>query len=387
MTAVTKPAVAGIGYTEFTTKSGVTTLTLAMRAILSALEDAGLGVEDVDGLATYSMSDSVAPPIVAQALGLNDVNYMLHQVGGGSVSHTVIGNAAMAVASGQARVVVVYRSLNGRSGHRLGGTGTGPVHFTLETQYKSPYGLVTAAQEYALAARSHMEKYGTTAEQLGCIAVNQRANAVNNPRALKRTPITLDDYLASRWIVEPLRLLDCCLESDGACAVVITAGDHARDLKQTPVTIAAAAWGLGHTLVSNGWPDLTESSAKRTGAKLFGATGLSPQDVDVAELYDCFTYSVLVQLEDFGFCEKGDAGEFVALGSTKLDGVLPVNTHGGFLSEAYVHGMNHFCEAVLQLRHECGVRQVPDAEIALSTGQAGIIGGETSAVLLVRGDR
>jgi acetyl-CoA acetyltransferase len=387
VTARDRAAVAGVGYTEFSLDSGVTTMTLATRAIRRAIEDAGLSVADIDGLATYSMGDSVGPSMVAPALGLTDLSYLLHQVGGGTVSHGVIGNAMLAVASGQSEVVVVYRALNGRSGHRLGGTGTGLVNVNVETPYKISYGLFSAAQEFALAARQHMVKYGTTSEHLGQIAVNQRAFAVQNERAIKRSPITLDDYLSSRWIVDPFRLLDCCLESDGACAVVVVSAERARDLRQHPVLISGAAWGIGHTMLSNGWPDQTQSAVIHTAPRLYRMAGLRPQDVDIAMLYDCFTYSVLVQVEDFGFCDKGDGGPFIASGATAEGGSIPVNTHGGFLSEAYVHGLNHFCEAVQQLRHQCGDRQVPGAQVALSTGQPGLVGGESSAVLLRRADR
>ncbi len=373
-------AIVGVGYTPFSKDSGVSTLTLALRAIHAAVEDAGLTLRDIDGLATHRVGDSALPATVLQSLGLSDVGYFVDQFGGGSASHAIVGNAAMAVATGAAEVVVCYRALNARSGFRMSGAGRPPPD-QVEFQYQAPYGYLAPAQQFGMAARAHMLRYRTTAEQLGAVAVAQREHAVANERALLRTPITLDDYLASRWIAEPFRLLDCCLETDGAVALVVTSADRARDLRRPPVLIRAAAWGGGQTLYSNG-NDLTESAARRMAPRLFAQAGIGPEDVDVAMLYDCFTWSVLVQLEDYGFCPKGEGGPFAESGATRLGGSLPVNTHGGFLSEGYVHGLNHIAEAVAQLRGDAGVRQVAGAEIALSTAQPGYVAGNTSALIL-----
>lgn len=376
-----RAAIAGVGYTPFTKDSGVSTLTLAIDAILAALDDAGLTVDDVDALATHRVGDSTPPWVVAPALGIPEVSWYLDQFGGGSVSHAVIGQAAMAVATGVARTVVCYRAINARSEFRMGGTGRGvaPVY---DAQYQAPYGYFAPPQQFAMFTRAHMIKYGTTHEQLGHIAVGQRANAVKNPRALKRDPITLDDYLASRWIAEPLRLLDCCLETDGACAVVVTSAQRARDLAAPPVLISGAVWGGGDSFFSGHGGDFTVSEAARIAPRLYAMAGVGPEDIDVAELYDCFTYSVLVQLEDYGFCAKGEGGPYAASGATRLDGPLPVNTHGGFLSEGYVHGINHVAEAVAQLRGTAGDRQVSGAEVALSTAQPGYVLAGTSALIL-----
>jgi acetyl-CoA acetyltransferase len=266
----------------------------------------------------------------------------------------------------------------------MGGTGRG-VAPIFDAQYQAPYGYFAPPQQFAMFTRAHMIKYGTTHEQLGAIAVGQRANAVKNPRALKRDPITLDDYLASRWIAEPLRLLDCCLDTDGACALVITSAERARDLRRPPVLISGAAWGGGDSFFSGQGGDFTVSEAARIAPRLYAAAGVGPADIDVAQLYDCFTYSVLVQLEDYGFCAKGEGGPYAASGATRLDGRLPVNTHGGFLSEGYVHGINHIAEAVAQLRGDAGDRQVPGAEVALSTAQPGYVLAGTSALILRAG--
>ncbi|HEX2315573.1 MAG TPA: acetyl-CoA acetyltransferase [Thermomonospora sp.] len=380
-----RAAIAGVGYTPFSRDSGVSTLTLAVDAILAALDDAGLGVDDVDALATHRVGDSTPPWVVAPALGVPEVTWYLDQFGGGSVSHSVVGQAAMAVAAGVARTVVCYRAINARSEFRMGGTGRGPAPL-YDVQYQAPYGHLAPPQQFAMFARAHMNAYGTTGEQLGHIAVTQRANAVKNPRALKRDPITLDDYLASRWIAEPLRLLDCCLETDGACAVVVTSRERARDLRWPPVLVSGAVWGGGDSFFSGTGTDFTVTEAARVAPRLYAMAGVGPGDIDVAELYDCFTYSVLVQLEDYGFCTKGEGGPYAASGAIALDGELPVNTHGGFLSEGYVHGINHIAEAVAQLRGTAGDRQVPGAEVALSTAQPGYVLAGTSALIL-RADR
>jgi acetyl-CoA acetyltransferase len=386
-----RAAIVGVGYTPFTPDSGVSTLTLAADAILAALADAGLSVADVDGIATHRVGDSVPPWVAAPAVGIRTVNWFHDQFGGGSVSHAVVGQAALAVAAGVAGVVVCYRAINARSEFRMGGTGRrGAPMF--DTQYQAPYGYFAPPQQFAMFTRAHMVKYGTTHEQLGHVAVTQRGHARHNERALKRDPITLDDYLASRWIAEPLRLLDCCLETDGACAIVITSAERARDLRHPVVLISAAAWGGGDSFLSggsspggSGRTDFTVTEAARLAPRLYSMAGLGPADIDVAEIYDCFTYSVLVQLEDYGFCAKGEGGPFAASGATGMGGVIPVNTHGGFLSEGYVHGINHIAEAVAQLRGTAGARQVPGAEVALSTAQPGYVLAGTSALILRAG--
>jgi acetyl-CoA acetyltransferase len=385
-----RTAIAGVGYTPFTKDSGVSTLTLAVDAVLAALDDAGLAVDDVDGLATHRVGDSTPPWVVAPALGVPEVTWYLDQFGGGSVSHSVVGQAAMAVASGIAETVVCYRAINARSEFRMGGTGRGPAQI-FDVQYQAPYGYFAPPQQFAMYARAHMNAYGTTSEHLGHIAVGQRANAVKNPRALKRDPITLEDYLASRWIAEPFRLLDCCLETDGACAVVVTSRERARDLRRPPVLVSGAAWGGGDSFLSGAGSvpsgtDFTVTEAARLAPRLYAMAGVGPGDIDFAELYDCFTYSVLVQLEDYGFCQKGEGGPYAASGALALDGELPVNTHGGFLSEGYVHGINHIAEAVAQLRGTAGDRQVAGAEVGLSTSQPGYVLAGTSALIL-RSDR
>jgi len=380
-----RTAVVGVGFTEFSKNSGVSTAALAARAVQAAVRDAGLSMTDIDGMVSYSVGDSTEPRMLAPMLGISDLKFTNHQAGGGVVSHAAVGVAMMAVATGVADYVVCYRALNSRSEFRIGGKGRAPVDRNLEMQYRVPYGWFTPPQDFAMAARQHMLRYGTTSEHFGHIAITQRDNAVLNERAMMRQPIDMDTYLTSRWIAEPFRLLDCCLEADGACAIVITSSERARDLQQTPVLISGAAWGQGNTMISGGGQDQSVSGAARLAPRLYAMAGVGPGDVDVAMLYDCFTYTVLVQLEDLGFCAKGEGGPFVASGAIRRDGTIPVNTHGGFLSEAYIHGLNHVCEAILQLRGDGGARQIPNAEVAISTGQPGVTSGLCSGLIFRRG--
>jgi acetyl-CoA acetyltransferase len=378
-----KAAIAGVGYTEFSKNSGVSTLTLALRAIMAALDDAGLPPDQLDGIATHRVGDSIPSSVVAQALGMRDLSFFVDQFGGGGSSHAVIGQAAMAVATGVADYVVCYRAINARSEFRMGGTGRPPVD-AVETQYQAPYGYVAPPQQYAMVAQAYMHRHGVTPRHLAAVAMTQRRHAATNARALMRAPMSLDDYMASRMVADPFRLLDCCLETDGAIAILVCNPERARDLRQPPVLVRAAAWGGGQTLFSNRQPPPGTSSAALMAPRLFKMAGLTPADVDVAMIYDCFTAAVLIQLEDYGFCAKGQGGDFALSGATALGGSLPVNTHGGFLSEGYVHGWNHIAEAAQQLRGACGDRQVAGAEIALSTGAPGYVGGVTSALLLER---
>ncbi|MGF0313428.1 thiolase C-terminal domain-containing protein [Rhodococcus sp. IEGM1428] len=378
-----RTAIAGVGSTPYSKNSGVGTLTLALRAITAAVADAGLSVSDVDGLACHRIGDSVPLSVVGQSLGLRDLNYYCDAYGGGSTSHSIIGQAAMAVATGQAEVVVCWRAINARSGDRMGGTGQ-PQPDGLEFQYLVPYGYGVPPQQFAMVARAYMSRFGLTAEDLGAVAIAQRWYAQRNERAMMRTPLTMDDYLAGRPIVDPFRVYDCCLETDAAVAVVVTSAERARDLAHVPVTISGAVWGSGQTLFSNQRPQIYDTAARQSSTRLWNRSGLGPEDVDVAELYDAFTPLVLMQLEEYGFCQRGEAAAFVRGGHTRPDGRLPVNTHGGHLSAGYVHGLNHLMEAVEQLRGISGDRQVDGAEVALSTGQMGISAGVTSAVVLRR---
>lgn len=378
-----RAAIVGVGYTEYSKNSGVTTLTLALRAISAALDDAGLEIHDLDGVACHRIGDSADPAQVAQALGLADVRLVSDVFGGGSSCIAPLDTAATAVSTGAARCVVVWRALNSRSGLRLAGAATNPA-LSGDGQYWMPYLHVTAPQQFAMFARMYMHRYGVTAEDLGAVAIAQREYAEHNPRAMMRDPLTLEQYLASRWIAEPLRLFDCCLETDAAVALVLTDTERARDLRNVPVTVSATVVGGGNQLSSNHHVDLTTTAVEPMATRLFAQAGIGPAEVDVAELYDAFTPLVLLQLERYGLCAPGHAAGLVGDGGTRRDGAIPTNTHGGHLSEGYVHGLNHVAEAVQQLRWTCGERQVAGAEVALSTAQPGVNSGLTGAVILRR---
>jgi acetyl-CoA acetyltransferase len=373
-----------VGYTEFSKNSGVSTLTLALRAISAAVADAGLDLHDLDGVATHRVFDSVQAAVVAQALGMRDCHFYLDQFGGGSASHSIVGQAAMAVTLGVAECVVCWRAINARSEFRMGGTGRPPPD-VVEFQYQTPYGYATPPQQFAAMARAYMDRYAVPREAFGRVAITQRHNAARSPRAMMKTPFTMDEYLASRWIVEPLCLLDCCLETDAAIAVIVTSAERARHLRAVPVTVSGAVWGGGQTLFSNHRGNLAATAADQAAPRLFGMAGAGPSEVDVACIYDAFTTLVLVQLEAYGFCAPGQAGNWWADGHADHGGSMPVNPHGGHLSEGYVHGINHIAEAVQQLRGEAADRQVPGAEVALSTGQPGHVAGTMSALVLRRG--
>jgi acetyl-CoA acetyltransferase len=380
-------AIAGIGCTEFSRDSGVGTFTLAARAVKAAVADAGLDVGDVDGLCTFGTNDSIAPNMLAQGLGIRDLRYYVDQFYGGSVSLSVLGQATLAVSAGVADCVVVYRALNGRSGVRVNGSSGRGGRKPWDMQFKTGAGMIAPSQEIALAARAHMLRYGTAHEDFGRIAILSRNHALDNDRAMMRgRPMTMDDYLASRWIVEPFRKLDCCLETDGAVATVVVSAERARDLPHRPVLVQGAAWGGGVTIVNNGHTDLSDSPASPIAKRLYATAGVGPSDIEFAELYDCFTYNVLSQIEGYGFAEPGGVPAMLADGTfDRASGSLPINTHGGLLSEGYIHGMNHVYEAVQQIRGDAGHRQVERHDVALVTGQLGYVSGYSSAVVLVGG--
>ncbi|OGA57628.1 MAG: hypothetical protein A3G81_03890 [Betaproteobacteria bacterium RIFCSPLOWO2_12_FULL_65_14] len=368
-----KYAIAGIGHTKYSANSGATVLNLALEACRSAVADSGIQMDEIDGLVSYHFGDSVPSIAVATGLGLPAARYAVEFSSGGNAANLIVQTAAAAIEAGLARNVICFRAMNGRSGLRLGGGRD--LNSRGVTQYTAPFGWITYPQAMAMWCRRHMIKYGTTSEQLGAVAVSCRRNAALNPRAMMREPITLADHQASRMIVEPFRLLDICLESDGACAVLVTSAERARDLRRKPVYILGAAYGGGPNQGDDlfdaiRWPEHAHNYAKYIATDLWGSAGVGPRDIDVAEIYDCFTYSVIMQLEGFGFCGEGEGGAFVQSGGIERDGEIPVNTHGGLLSEAYIHGLNHVVEAVEQLRGEAGPRQIAGARLALTTAGA-----------------
>ena len=366
-----RTAIAGIGATEFSKDSGRSELRLAVEAVRAALDDAGLTPADVDGMVTFTMDTS--PEItVAQAAGIGELSFFSRVHYGGGAACATVQQAALAVAAGVAEVVICYRAFNERSGRRFGSgvQRREPSAEGVALGWSLPFGLLTPASWVAMAAQRYLHTYGLSAEAFGQVAVRGRKYAATNPAAwFHGRPITLADHAASRWIAEPLRLLDCCQETDGGQAVVVTSVERARELRHPPAVVAAAAQGAGRAqeqMTSFYRDDLTGLPEMGVVARqLWRTAGVRPSDIDVAILYDHFTPFVLMQLEEFGFCAPGEAADFVA-----AEG-LPLNTHGGQLGEAYLHGMNGIAEAVRQLRGT-SVNQVPGAERVLVTAGTGV---------------
>ena len=353
-------AIAGIGATEFSKNSGRTPMQLAVEACVAACDDAGITPSEVDGMVTFSAE--MNPEIeVARNLGVTQLTHFSMINHGGGAACGTIAQAAMAVASGQARYVLCYRAFNERSWHRFGGgVQARPASAeALETQYawSSPFGLLTPASWVAMFAMRYMHEYGATSEDFGRVAVADRANAATNPKAFfYQRPITLEDHQNSRWIVEPLHLLDCCQESDGGQALLVTTLDRAKDLKQQAVVIAGAAQGVAedqHMMRSYFRESITTIPEMGLCARqLWEQSGLSADDIQTAIFYDHFSPLVLPQLEEFGFCARGEAKDFLRDGNIDFNGKLPINTHGGQLGEAYIHGMNGIAEGVRLIRGE-----------------------------------
>ena len=372
-------AIAGIGATEFSKDSGRSELRLAAEAVQAALADAGLQPSEVDGLVTFTM-DSNAEVAVARELGIGELRFF-SQIGyGGGAACATVQQAAMAIAAGTADVVVCYRALNERSGRRFGQVAVGAVRMPtssgIDNGWHYPMGLGTPAATVAMMAKRYMHTYGATSEDFGVVTVADRRHAAANPAAwFYQRPITLADHQASRWIVEPLRLLDCCQESDGAVAVVVTSLERARDLRRPPAVVQAAAQGSGpdqFTMTSFYRDDMTGLPEMGVVARqLWQQSGIGPADVRTAVLYDHFTPYVLMQLEELGFCPRGEARHFIADGAIEIGGRLPLNTHGGQLGEAYIHGLNGIAEGVRQVRGS-SVNQVPGDGPVLVTAGTGV---------------
>ncbi len=389
-------AIVGIAESEYTRWGKLERCTeyhLALETIVKAVADAGLTMDDVDGLASFS-NDRNEFCFAATDLGIPRIRYagMTWIVGGGGACAAIM-DAAMAIATGAASCVVVYRSLAmgqfRRFGRGLAGDVQGVRPQDAAFGFALPFGLLNATVGMALLVRRHMYLYGTTTEHLGHVAVTFRRHANRNPAAVMHgRPMTLADHAAAPRIVDPFGLFDCCLETDGANALVLVAADRARDCRHRPVYVMSGAQGTGPRYGSGAWAmqympeeDYATGNTQALRDDLYGRAGIGPADVDVAQIYDHYSGMVLLQLEDLGFCARGEGGPFAASGALAWpDGVLPTNTAGGSLSEAYIHGLNHVVEAVKQLRGTA-VSQVPDAEIALVASGSGI---PTSAVILRR---
>ena len=400
-------AIVGVGETEYMRGSGCTTRTLGTRAVRAAVEDAGLGMADVDGMLSYSYNDSTPSPVIAGDLGIR-LNFHMDVYGGGSSIEALIGIAMGVIEAGMCKTVVIFRAMNGYSEVRIGGTGGRGTRAGLSgsSLLSRGIGLMSAGQMFCQSFMRHMYDYGTTPEQVAHVKVIHSEHAASNPKAYYKEPVTVDDVLSSRMIVKPLHLLDCCVETDNGTAIVVTAIERARDLKHTPAVIQSVAGRVMKPRADMHYQSGPISTVAGHYAKdiLWPNAGVGPEDIDVTGSYDAFTFTTLLQLEDYGFCSKGEGGEYVSSGIMRLGGKRPNNTSGGHLCEGYTHGINMVIENVRQLRHDAddgcpigadgrrrhtfdyrpgGCRQVKDAELSANLGWGHP--GMGSAMVMARG--
>jgi len=364
-------SVAGIGRTAFTRHSGRSTLSMTVEAVRDAIGDAGLDICDIDGIINYNTGDSASSQRVAHGLGIDDIGWAVDVQGGGNVVSQVVSLAASSILTRQCQVAVVFRTLGSTTRY---GRVAGPASVGGDGQFAAPHGYMVPPQWFAMWARRHQHVYGSTSEDLGAIAVTERTHALANPHAIAQVPMTIDDYMASRLVFAPFRVPDCCYEVDGSVALVLTTTERAKDLRHPPVGIVGQADAFGYGGNVDEFDDPTCMYSRDAARRLWAKTGLRAKDIDVALMYDCFTYTVMATFEDFGFCAKGEVGDFFREGRATYGGDVVVNPHGGLLSEGYLHGLNHHYEAVLQLRGGAGARQVAGAQLALVTAGAGPYG-------------
>jgi acetyl-CoA acetyltransferase len=378
-----KGAITGVGETAYSRASGKSVLALQLEASLQAIDDAGLTPKDIDGVIAYAPSAVVAEDFITN-FGIPDLRFSASTPMGGASCVAAVQCAIAAIGAGICNHVLIPIGRNGASGGRIATRVQQMPQFRTIGEFEMPLGAMAPAQLYAPMARRHMELYGTTSRHLAEIAVNTRTHALLNGRGMMTKPLTVEEHQSSRMIADPLRLFDCSLESDGGCAIVVSGADRARDMKQRPVVVMGVAEGHPDSPSAiTQRPDLTRLGLAKAAPKAFGMAGVTHADIDVAEVYDCFTYIVLCQLEDMGFCKKGEGGDFVMGGTIALDGKLPLNTHGGLLSQAHMAGVNHVIELTRQLRGEAGKAQVKDAEIGVVTGYGDM--GDGSIAIMRRG--
>ena len=367
-------AIVGVGQSTLGEIPGATSIGLMTDAAVAAVTDAGLSAADIDGVIVRGPDDEYCfQQMLGERLGINAAFSTSLDNGGASQALGVI-LASMAIEAGLATTVLCGYARNAWSRTRRAGSRRARMNQATSRrvrEFRDPFGYFGEPATHALGAQRHMALYGTTKEQLGAIAVSLRGHASRNPTAQMQAPMTMDDYLAGRPVVDPFGIFDCSLRTDAGGAVVVTDMARAKDLRQPPVLVR----GFGSSNNLKGWiadDNMVHTAARASGERAYRIADVTPSDIDTAQLYDCFTYMVLAQLEDYGFCEKGAGGPFAASGALNLDGAMPTNTSGGQLSEGHVEGMLQIVEAVRQLRHTYPAqRQVPDARLALVSGHGG----------------
>ena len=366
-------AIVGVGLSRFGDLKGRSHMEIMGEAVYHALADAGLNIKDVDGIFASNFVDQLTPLVVAEYFGIKPDFIDGTNVGGSAFVNALL-SASLALKNGLCEVALVCYGSNNRSGGIVA-----PAHArTVESVYKPRY----PVQAYALAAARHMYQYGTTQEQLAEVAVAARKWAQLNPAAEMRDPLSIEDVLAARRIVDPFGVRDCCLVSDGGGAMILVKADRAKDFPKQPVYVLGVSSRTTHNIISE-MPDLTVTAAAQSGPEAFAMAGVKPADIDVVELYDAFTINTILFLEDMGFCKKGEGGAFVANGNIAPGGSLPVNTNGGGLSCVHpgMYGIFLLIEAVQQLRGECGERQVKNAKLAACNGNGGYLSSQVTAIL------
>ena len=373
-------AIVGVAESDYGRVPHMTEMQLHAQALQRALVDSGLRKEDIDGVFCSSHTLGMPTVMLCEYLQLFP-RYSDSTSIGGSSFEAHLNHVVAAIRSGKCEVALIsYASNQLSSRGRMIGTGTRPATIP-EATYRSPYGN-TLVGAYAMAARRHMYQYGTTSEQLAAIAVTTRMHASLNPLAMYRDVITVQDVLNSRMIVDPLHLLDCCVVSDGGGVILVTTEERARDLKQPPIFVLGSSESHTHAQISQ-MPHLTVTAATTTAPRAFSEAGVTPGDIDMAMIYDSFTITVLLLLEDLGFCKKGEGGAFVQEGRISLGGQLPVNTDGGGFSSNHpgMRGIFLIIEATRQLRGQCGPRQVENAKLAVAHGSGGLLSSQATTIL------
>ncbi len=387
-----KYAIIGVGETPYSRNSGRTTRHMGVEAVRNAMADCGIRADQVDGMMSYSVMDSTASPTVSADLGIR-LNFYADIIGGGSSIECLIGLAIGAIEAGMCRTMVLFRSMNGATAMRMGGSGRRAAQLSGDALFNTVYGLTSPAQMFSQSFMRHMYEYGTTPEQVAHVKVFHSWGASNNPKAYYNQRVTVRDVMESRVIVRPLHLLDCCVETDNATCIIVTSAERARDCRQRPAKILSV---VGRCTKPRGddhhqHGPITRVAGYYAKDLLWPNAGVGPEDVDITGSYDAFSFTTLLQLEDYGFCKKGEGGEYVSDGTIALGGHRPNNTAGGHLNEGYTHGMNMVIENVRQLRGEAddycpvgpdgkrqhsydysegGCRQIRDAEITANLGWA-----------------